>query len=124
MIYAIPRLVICFLLSILVSTLVIRLILRRFRGPESKTRDATSAISGFWIGFFETILVLVLVIEREYGALSIIFAAKQFLGLRKDVTENKRICYHLGSLINVAIAILFALVARIWMTRFIGLFLV
>jgi hypothetical protein len=73
--------------------------------------------TGFWIGFFETVLVFVFVLERDLTALAIVAAAKQFLGPRQDATEQDRIRYRLGSLMSVAVAVVFALVARMWVSH-------
>jgi hypothetical protein len=110
----------CFFLSFFVATLVIRLgvpALRKRKQPEAPLPDdlATGRIldftsSGFWVGFLETFLVFVFVYEREYSALAIIFAAKQFV--RKADIEREPHYYLLGTLVNLATAMLFALVAR------------
>jgi hypothetical protein len=123
MIYAISRIVVCFLLSILASTLVIRVGLRHLRHKDT-IQETVKAFppSGFWIGFFETILVFVFVMEREYSGLAIIIAAKEFV--RRTEIAKDPVYYLLGTLANIAIAILFALIARIWITRFLGIFLV
>jgi hypothetical protein len=103
----------CFLLSILVSTIVIRFGLSRM----AEIRHRPFPTTGFWIGFFETILVFVFVLEREMTALAIIAAAKQFLGPREGATEQDRIRYRLGSLMSIAIATVFAVIARAWVSH-------
>jgi hypothetical protein len=113
MIYAMSRVVMCFLLSILVSTILIRVGLSRMAEIKHKPFPTT----GFWIGFFETILVFVFVLEREFTALAIIAAAKQFLGPKTDATEQDRIRYRLGSLMSVAVAVIFAVIARAWVSH-------
>ncbi|MFH1313940.1 MAG: hypothetical protein ABIJ00_12045 [Candidatus Eisenbacteria bacterium] len=113
MIYGMSRVVMCFLLSILVSTIVIRAGLSRMAEIKHKPFPTT----GFWIGFFETILVFAFVLEREMTGLAIIVAAKQFLGPRTDTTEQDRIRYRLGSLMSVAIAVIFAIIARAWVSH-------
>jgi len=123
MIYAIQRAIICFLLAIVTSTLMIRLGLRRLKtSAETGVGTRPFPSSGFWIGFFETVLVFVFVIEHEYSALAIIIAAKEFV--RKEKIAEDPVYYLLGTLCNISIAILFALLARIWMSGFLGIFLV
>jgi hypothetical protein len=112
-IYIATRLLLCFLLSVLASTFVIRVLLRRPAPPG----DEPHAGHGFWIGFLETIFVFVFVIEREYAGLAILVAAKQFLAHRKDATAGARSHYHLASLINMAVAVIFALIARFWISQ-------
>ena len=107
----------------LTSTLIIRIALYRLIGkPESEQKHFPS--SGLWVGFFESILIFVFVIEREYSALAIVFAAKQFLGPPKTVTDATRLYYHLGSLINLAVAVVFAIIARVWISQFMGILFV
>ncbi|RMF64355.1 MAG: hypothetical protein D6743_09415 [Calditrichaeota bacterium] len=77
-------------------------------GAEKKIFDIRS--TGFWIGLFETLLVFVFVYEGDYGALAIIIGAKEFV--RKQKIEENPSYYLLGTLINVSIALLLALVAR------------
>ena len=113
MIYAMSRVVMCFLLSILVSTILIRVGLSRMAEIKRKPFPTT----GFWIGFFETVLVFVFVLERDLTALAIVAAAKQFLGPRQDATEQDRVRYRLGSLMSVAVAVVFALIARMWVSH-------
>jgi hypothetical protein len=96
--------------------------MRRHDNPDGE--PAILPMSGFWIGFFETILVFVFVIERQYVALAIIVAAKQFFGGRSDVTEARRIRYDLASLINMSVAVVFALIARFWISHALWVYMV
>lgn len=126
----------CFAVSFIVSTLFIRLGIpaikqcqqedRTLKGetltsdvdgarppiPESKAKARVFDFgsTGLWIGLFETILIFVLVFEREYGALAIIVAAKEFV--RKSKVEQDPTYYLLGTLSNLGVATLFALLAR------------
>ena len=65
--------------------------------------------TGLWIGFCETLMVFVLVSRGEYGALAIIIGAKEFV--RRDKIQNNPSYYLLGTLVNLSLAVLFALVA-------------
>jgi len=110
----------CFFIAFLLSTVLIRLgipILRKPTDdgdnmlPESSSKRPFDLRSvGFWIGFFETIMVFALVYQTEYGALAIIVGAKEFV--RKEKIQKDAAYYLLGTLINVSVAILFALLAK------------
>jgi len=120
-------LVALFIVSFMLATLAIRLGIPSIRSrqqlaagqqkvpiplPESapggKVLDFAS--NGFWIGFFETFLVFVFVYEREYGALAIIIAAKEFV--RRGKIEEAPSYYLLGTFVNLSVAMIFALLAR------------
>jgi hypothetical protein len=126
MIYALQPIILCFLLSMLISTLLIRLGLGRIRraGPEDAAKRIPESTwrTGFLIGFFETILIFVFVIEKEYSALAIIIAAKEFV--RKDDIKENPEYYLLGTMCNLAVAVLFAIIARILVTRYLGVLIV
>ena len=99
----------CLLASVLLSTLVIRLGLSRIRtGPPPDSQGARSL--GFWIGLSETVLAFVFVFHGEFGALAIIFAAKEFV--RKEAVAKDPAYFLLGTLANLAIAVVFALIAQ------------
>ncbi len=118
-----------FIVSFIVSTFLIRWGIPKLK-PETKPKDADVAsestvpipqgdsqapifdyrASGFWIGFFETLLVFTFVCQEQYGALAIIIGAKQIV--RKEKIEENPSYYLLGTLVNVSIALLFALIAR------------
>ena len=87
--------------------------LRRDEGDTKSDRpkrvfDWRSA--GLWIGLCEVAIVFVLVLQSEYGALAVIFGAKEYV--RKDRIKKDPAHYLLGTMANLAIAILFALLAR------------
>ena len=77
-------------------------------GPHQKIFDLHS--TGFWIGFCETLLVFAFVYAGEYGALAIIIGAKEFV--RKENIQENPSYYLLGTLVNVSIALVFALVVK------------
>jgi hypothetical protein len=66
--------------------------------------------TGFWIGACEVLLVFPLVCHGEYSALAIIFGAKEYV--RKEKIQQNPSHYLLGTLVNLSIAVLFALLAR------------
>lgn len=123
MIYALPRALVCFLLSVLASTMFIRYALYWLR----KTPDDSKGLeplptSGFWMGFFETIPTFVFVIEREYTAVAILMAAKLLMG--KELMTGRPVHFYVGTVCNFSIAILFAMVARAWMMKFLALLII
>jgi len=117
-------LVSCFLLSFFLATWLIRWGIPKL-GPETETDKGLPGgqsntifdfrSTGFWIGFFETLLVFVFVYEGEYGALAIIIGAKEFV--RKEQIQKNPTYYLLGTLVNVSVALVFALIARNLLTR-------
>ena len=123
MIYALPRALICFLLSVLVSTLFIRYLLSGLR----ETSDDSEGLeplptAGFWMGFFESIPTFVFVIEREYTAVAILMAAKLLMG--KELMTGRPVHFYVGTVCNFSIAILFAMLARAWMMKFLALLII
>lgn len=65
---------------------------------------------GLWIGLCEVLIVFPLICHSEYGALAIIFGAKEYVQKEKILKDPAR--YLLGTLANLALAILFALWAK------------
>ncbi|MDY6952644.1 MAG: hypothetical protein SWE60_14120 [Thermodesulfobacteriota bacterium] len=123
----IVEIVCLFLLSFVLSTFLIRKgipLLHDEGKPVDTTEDKRSdqgadsgptlgldwRSTGLWIGFCETLLVFVLVFHGEYSALTIIFAAKEFV--RKEKIQDNPSYYLLGTLINVSVAVLSAILAR------------
>lgn len=116
-----------FLSSFILATLAIRLGIPIMRNRQRSDREEQTrllplpesatggkvldlASNGFWIGLFETFLVFVFVYEREYGALAIIIAAKEFV--RRGKIEQEPSYYLLGTFVNLTTAMVFALLAR------------
>jgi hypothetical protein len=123
MIYALPRAVICFLLSVLVATIVIRYLLAGLRkGPGEAGVQAPLPSTGFWMGFFETIPTFIFVIEREYTAVALLIAAKLLMG--RELMTGRPAHYYVGTVCNFSIAILFAIIARAWMMKYLALLIV
>ena len=78
--------------------------------PESSSNNLFDFKStGFWIGLCETFLIFVLVLAGAFNALAIIIGAKQFV--RNEKIKQNPSYYLLGTLTNLCVAILFALVA-------------
>jgi len=105
--------------SFVVSTLLIRLGIPRLQSDSAKTQPLPESTSkrafdlrstGFWIGFFETLLVFVLVFQAEFSALAIIIGAKEFV--RKDQIVDNPSYYLLGTLVNLSVAVLSVLAAK------------
>ena len=66
--------------------------------------------AGLWIGLCEVALVFPLVYHSEFGALAIIFGAKEYV--RKREIQKNPSHYLLGTLVNLSVAVLFALLAK------------
>ncbi len=104
------------LLSFLVATVLIGAGIPNLRRDEGDTKsDRPKRVfdwrsAGLWIGLCEVAIVFVLVLQSEYGALAVIFGAKEYV--RKDRIKKDPAHYLLGTMANLAIAILFALLAR------------
>lgn len=122
--------IIFFLLSFLISTFIVR------RGipllvddePETKTSPEKEPLivgvlpesssnrvfdlrsTGFWIGFCETFLIFILVFAEAFSALAIIIGAKQFV--RREKINLRPSYYLLGTLVNLMIAVFFALITK------------
>jgi hypothetical protein len=105
-----------FTASILVSTVIIQKLLPFLDAskpdgesvfPSGKGVNLRSV--GFWIGFFETLLIFMFVSQKEFGALAIVMAAKEFV--RKEKMAENVAYYLLGTLVNLSVAVLFALIA-------------
>ena len=81
--------------------------------PESSKGSPLFDIksTGFWIGFCETLLIFILVYKNEFSALAIIFAAKEFV--RKEKIIENPSYYLLGTFVNVALAMLFAVLSQL-----------
>lgn len=108
------------ILSHVISTLIIRIGIPRLKSdggtvkseglPEStKGRIFDFGSTGFWIGLCETLLIFILVSVGEYSALAIIIGVKQFV--RNDKIQQNPSYYLLGTLCNLSVATLFALLA-------------
>jgi hypothetical protein len=123
MIFALSRALVCFLLSILTSTILIRYIVAGLvKDPDGAEVVKPLPSAGFWIGFFETITVFVFVAEREYTAVAILLAAKLIIG--KGLAQGRPTRYLIGTLCNFSVAILFGILARLWMSKFLAILLV
>jgi hypothetical protein len=123
MIFALSRALVCFLLSILTSTIIIRYVLSGLaRDADVDGGFAPLPSTGFWIGFFETIPTFIFVVEREYTAVALLIAAKLLMG--KLVMRGSPTHYLVGTLCNFSVAMLFAILARLWMSKFLAILLV
>jgi hypothetical protein len=110
-------------MSVLTSTIIMRYILAgliRAPGADEDVKPLPSI--GFWVGFFETVPILIFVVEREYTAVAILLAAKLLIG--KTLSGGRPTHYLIGTLCNFSVAILFGILARIWMSKFLAILLV
>ncbi len=114
-----------FAFSMTLSTMIIKKWIVPLHKPSPKIKsDQTDTQEGevaperigFWIGFFETLIIFSFVYAGEYGALAIIMGAKEFV--RKEKIAENASYYLLGTLINLAIAVLFAQLALLVMRQF------
>ena len=95
-----------FFISLIISTLAVRKGIPRLKKNASLDRPALLSDPGFWIGFFEHIIIFALVMNKEFSALAIIFGAKEIV--RKDEIKENPAYYLLGTLINFGVALLMA----------------
>jgi hypothetical protein len=78
----------------------------------SKWRDAIAggyglADAGKWIGILERIIILILILQNQYGAIGLLITAKGLLRFsEKNRAEEKTEYVLIGSLISVAFAII------------------
>lgn len=94
------------------STAVIRwFIVPRIPVSKDGAVTANDRWAGFWIGFCETLIIFLLAAVGEYGALAIILGAKEFV--RKQKIEAMASYYLLGTLVNLAIALLMVRLAQV-----------
>lgn len=105
---------IAFGIAFLVGTWIIRYAILRHLADPSKPTDERSQRVGFWIGFCETLIIFLLVSADEYGALAIILGAKEFV--RKEKIQANASYYLLGTLVNVAVALLCVRIAMTLVT--------
>lgn len=84
--------------------------------PDNQEEEVSAAKIGFWIGFLETLIIFSFVYAGEYGALAIIMGAKEYV--RKEKIAENASYYLLGTLINLAIAVLLAQLALLVMMQF------
>lgn len=93
-------------------------LIRDGRLPESSRAGRIFDLksTGFWIGLTETILIFILVFAGAFSALAIIIGAKQFV--RNEKINLIPSYYLLGTLANLCIAVLFALLAKYFLADF------
>lgn len=99
-----------------VSSLIIRriIILINPQQPIKKGLDWKDV--GLWIGLCEFILILLFVFVDEYTAIAIIFAAKELVRA-EDIKKNPTY-YLLGTLLNVTLSILSAIIIKQLVTSY------
>ncbi|MEL7283990.1 MAG: hypothetical protein AAGJ68_05750 [Pseudomonadota bacterium] len=93
-------------------------LIREGRLPESSRAGRIFDLksTGFWIGLTETVLIFILVFAGAFSALAIIIGAKQFV--RNEKINLIPSYYLLGTLANLCIAVLFALLAKYFLSDF------
>lgn len=108
-----PLIVAAYALLLGSSTLVVTQGLARFTGDELGDDADVDEDTGWLIGKLENVLVLALVLQGAYTALSIIFAAKSFIR-REDISSGNTTYYLAGTLLNFTYSVAYGVVlARI-----------
>lgn len=116
-----------FAVAFAVSTFIIRRGVPALKAAQAKGAagrrellpDSTSTAvfdlkaTGFWIGLCEMALIFALVFADALGALAIIIGAKEFV--RKEKIQEDASYYLLGTLANLVIGLVAALISR-WVT--------
>jgi hypothetical protein len=112
-IYRYAIILLAFVISMIFSSILIRVgipLLKRAtsQGTNDQTKNPKYRFTwwtdiGFWIGFFETIIIFVFVVNKEFSGLAIIFAAKEFV--RKEEIQKDPTYYLLGTVINLGISL-------------------
>lgn len=95
------------------GSLALRGILR-FVDPSLQERVSARLDSrdvGTWIGLCEHVLIVTFVLAGEYTAIGLIFAAKELV--RADKVRERPSYYLLGTLLNLALAVLFGTLTRL-----------
>jgi hypothetical protein len=102
-------LIIAFLVSLTFASILVRKGIPRLDksiSPEKVNKAKLFKDLGFWIGFFEHVIIFVLVMNKEFSALAIIFGAKELV--RKEQIKTNPAYYLLGTLINFGVALVMA----------------
>ncbi len=104
--------VLAFVMSMILSSVLIKLgipwLKRATNQLPNQTQENENKSSwwkdlGFWIGFFETLIIFVFVVNKEYSGLALIFGAKEFV--RKEEIQKDPTYYLLGTVINFAVTL-------------------
>lgn len=104
--------ILAFVVSMVISTLSIKIGIPWLKRAISRSENQIPQTSnrlplwkgiGFWIGLFETMIIFVFVLNREFGGLAIIFGAKEFV--RKEEITKDPTYYLLGTLVNFGISL-------------------
>lgn len=103
-----------FILSLLLSSFLIRFGIPRLTGSTLQTVIAWYKDPGFWIGLCENLIIFIFVLHNEFSALAIIFGAKEFV--RKEEIKQNPAYYLLGTLVNFGLALTFVETLKIVLT--------
>lgn len=104
-----PLIVAAYMLLLGSSTLVVTQGLERFTGDDLGDDADIDEDTGWLIGKLENVLVLTLVLQGAYTALSIIFAAKSFIR-REDISSGNTTYYLAGTLLNFTYSVAYGVV--------------
>lgn len=102
-------LLVAFVLSLITSSIMIRRGIPWLKRANSILDNRQNNLDwwsdiGFWIGLFETIIIFVFVLNKEFSGLALIFGAKEFV--RKEEIKEDPTYYLLGTLINFGVSLL------------------
>lgn len=103
-----PLIVAAYALLLGTSTLVVTQGLVRFTGDDLGDDADIDEDTGWLIGKLENVLVLALVLQGAYTALSIIFAAKSFIR-REDISSGNTTYYLAGTLLNFTYSVAYGM---------------
>lgn len=103
-----PLIVAAYALLLGSSTLIVTQGLARFTGDELGDDLDVDEDTGWLIGKLENVLVLALVLQGAYTALSIIFAAKSFIR-REDISSGNTTYYLAGTLLNFTYSVAYGI---------------
>ncbi|HKO79999.1 MAG TPA: DUF3307 domain-containing protein [Chitinophagaceae bacterium] len=84
---------------------------------ETATEVMALADAGKWIGILERTIILVLILQEQYGAIGLLIAAKSILRFNQTNSQEAKTEYVLiGSLISIGLAIVTGVVVKYLIT--------
>lgn len=99
--------IIAFLVSLTIASILVRKGIPKLKKSvpgETIPKARLFKDLGFWIGFFEHVIIFIFVMSQEFNALAIIFGAKELV--RKEEIKANPAYYLLGTLINFGVALI------------------
>lgn len=99
-----------YILTILISTLVVRLSTGFLHKSKEKKRKKSFFDVGFFVGLFEDVIIITFVLLNQFMALALVFTAKTIV--RASDIKEKPEYYLVGTLANFSTALLCALLIK------------